>query len=527
MASFLDKTSIFRNPSCSMPIGLVELSSYLFDKINKIDIKLLDMGKDLYKIYIDREITPGMSAEFFIDRELDSIDYKPDIVGISIMYSTSHISSMKVIDKVKEKWRETIVVCGGNHATNCLSVLFSNPNVDYVVRGEGELSFTEFIRKIQIGENDPDVFGIINRDKLNSAPLQLSPLMQNLDDISISSYNLLDIETYRKRVGASIMFTRGCPFQCTFCASHTVHGDKVRFKSNDRILKELVCLVEKYNFRYIIIEDDLFAARKEEFIDLANRIIALNIPLKYRFPQGLSVAVLDEDIIDAMARIGIDEAQVAVESGSPFTQKYIIKKNVSLPKARRLLQYLRKKDFFVYTNFMFGFSGETRELMQETIDFINTLDVDWVFIFHALALPGSEMFKELVSMGTIDPSNIDWDGMRIGRRTLDTKDITAAELDRLTYDLNIDRNFFNNPNLKHGRYERAVEVFNRFIIKPYPFHIVGCYCRGLAYLGMNQKEKAVSDFKECIKWIYTEKEAKRLYDRYGSRMPYLKPYFTC
>ena len=524
MVPLLDKTSILRNPSFSMPIGLIDLAGYVREKVGNVEIKIIDIGKDLHKIYMNRDSIPAMSIEEFIGLELDQINFQPDILGISISFSSSHISSMKIIDQAKRKWKKSVVICGGNHATNCVRILLSNPNIDCVLRGEGELSFSQFVEKFVHGSSPADVYGIIDKNKLRNEPDQISPMLQDLDQMPMPAYDLLDMDTYRKSVGASIMFTRGCAFQCTFCATRTVHGSKVRFKSNARIIREFMYLVVKQKFRTIVIEDDLFAARKDQFIELAKEVMDLESPLKFRLPQGLSVATLDEEIIDTMVQMGIDEASLAIESGSAYTQKYIIKKNLSFPKARRILKYLRQKNFFIYVNFIFGFCGETRELIQESIDFINSLDVDWTYIFHALPLPGSEMFKKFESRGIVSLDNFDWDGIRLGRRTFDTPEIKAEELENLVYDTNIEYNFFNNSNLRHGRYKKAIDIFNRVIVDPYPFHIVGRYCRGLAYLNLKEQDKAEEDFRRCIEWINKNEESKRLYERYGNRMLHLKQY---
>jgi len=521
--AFLNKTSILRVPSFSMPLGILEIVAYLQEHLDNINIKIVDMGKDLYKTYLEREQTPAMSLESFIELGLDSVDFQPDIVGISILFSSSHSSSKIIINKVKERWNDVVIICGGNHATNMVDNLLANPNIDYVLRGEGELSFTEFVRCFQRDENI-NVFGIIDKKKLKKSKNELSPLIMDLNDIPIPAYDFIDIETYRKTVGASLMFTRGCIFKCTFCASHTVHGRKVRYKSNDRILDELNLFVGKYNFDKIIIEDDLFAINKNKFLDLSKKIVSRNLSVKFYLPQGLSVATLDEDIIDAMIDMKICEAAVAIESGSPYTQKHLIKKNVDLTKARSILKYFRKKDFLISANFILGFPRETRELMRETIDYIKTIDVDWVYIFHALPLPGSEMFQEYVSKGIINPNTFDWDGIRLGRRSFDTPEISAKELESLVYDTNIDCNFFNNSNLRHKRYKRAIKVFNEIILDQYPFHIVGHYCRGLAFLGLGKKENAKNDFLECIRWIQKNEESKRLFERYGENMEYLHPY---
>ncbi len=78
----------------------------------------------------------------------------------------------------------------------------------------------------------------------------------------------------------------------------------------------------------------------------------------------------------------------------------------------------------------------------------------------------------------------------------------------------------------HGRYERAIEIFNRFIIEPYPFHIVGRYCRGINYLKQNKDSIAIEDFKKCVEWIGKNEESLRLFNLYRDRMPKLKQYLN-
>jgi hypothetical protein len=129
-------------------------------------------------------------------------------------------------------------------------------------------------------------------------------------------------------------------------------------------------------------------------------------------------------------------------------------------------------------------------------------------------------------MGALDPDNFDWDNVRLGRRGFDTVDITSKELTALIYDTNIDVNFFNNQNMKHGRYKKAIEVFNLYILSQYPFHIVGRYCRGLAYLELNETEKGNEDLEECVSWISKNDESNKLFEKYGDRMPLLKPYMS-
>ena len=92
--TFLNKRSILRVPIFSMPLGILDLAAYLRKNLSNIEIKILDLGKDLYKIYQNQEETPSMSVDEFISSELDSVGFKPDIVGISILFSSAHHTSM-------------------------------------------------------------------------------------------------------------------------------------------------------------------------------------------------------------------------------------------------------------------------------------------------------------------------------------------------------------------------------------------------------------------------------------------------
>lgn len=522
--AFLSKTSVLRVPIFSMPLGVLDLAAYVREKLNNIEIKILDFGKELKRIYLNREKYPSMTVEEFLRSEIGSINFEPDIIGISILFSSAHHTTMKIAKMSKQRWPNSKLICGGNHSTNYFSHLLKNENVDYVLRGEGEISFTEFVSNMQKGKESLEVRGIIDKNKLAKNDTDVGPIIMDLDEIPMPAYDLLDIEAYKDGVGASAMHSRGCVFKCTFCASHTVNGRDMRYKSNGRIIDEMNLLIKDYGFNTLFIEDDLFATDKKQFIPLSKEISKQNYSIKIRLPQGLSVAMMNEEMIDGMIAMGIDEASIAIESGSAYTQKHIIKKHVNLDKAREVLKIMRAKKFIFTVNFILGYPGETRELMEESLEYIRSLDVDWVFVFHAIPLLGTEMYDQFVEMGALDPDNFDWDNVRLGRRGFDTVDITSKELTDLIYDTNIDVNFFNNQNMKHGRYEKAIKVFNLYILKQYPFHVVGKYCRAMAYLALKEEEKANDDLRECVEWISKNPESKRLFERYGDRMPLLIPY---
>lgn len=518
----LDKTSILRIPSVAMPVGLIEMAAYVREKCNISNIQILDYGKEIGSFYMNKEKLEPVSYLNFLRTLLDHVNFIPDIVGISLMFSCSRRSSLEVASMAKEKWKDSITVFGGNTASGMYKELLDEESVDFVIRGEGELSLMEFINLLNDGVKNPKVRGLFDKEKAQSGAGEISQMLMDLDELPMPAFDLLDLNFYRDTPfygRGSVMFSRGCPFRCTFCGGNIVHGREVRHKSNEKCLSEVKYLLDD-GFKHIKPEDDIWAIDKNKFIHLVDEITKIKGNCQFELSQGLSVAIMDEDRIDALIRMGVRGAQLAIESGSPYVQKHIIKKNVNLDKAKKLLTYMRKVGFLADVNFIFGFPGETDVMRKESIEYMKSLDVNWCFIFNCLPIQGTEMFKEFEKVA--DMSSVDWDNMRVGRRLFDTTEITAEELENITYDTNIEINFFNNSNMRHDHYEIAIQQWNEIILDNYPFHTVGRYCRALAYLKLKRLDDAIADLKLCTDWIKKNSEAKRLYERYKSQMPLLQ-----
>ncbi|SVD85131.1 uncharacterized protein METZ01_LOCUS437985, partial [marine metagenome] len=255
----------------------------------------------------------------------------------------------------KEIWPKTPIVIGGMHATSAVDSILENKAVDYVCKGEAESIMVEMVQKANQGEPLDTIQGVVSRlklaeSRLNDSTLPSSPLVDNLDEIPLPAWDLIPMSDYlvssnRARrmdeisndFAATIVTSRGCPFSCTFCASWTVHGRKMRFRSTENVIKELEILSEKYGVNLIAVEDDLFTVKKPRFIELCNAIQErFRDKLEFQVPNGLSVATLDEDIVEALCKLNITVTNVAIESGSAYTQKHIIKKNCNLDRARKV-----------------------------------------------------------------------------------------------------------------------------------------------------------------------------------------------
>jgi len=298
-----------------------------------------------------------------------------------------------------------------------------------------------------------------------------------------------------------------------------VHGRKMRYRSLENVLEEMQLLYDRFGVTLFMPEDDLFTADKERVILLLAAIQKLPIPnLEMQFPAALSVNTLDERVIDALQAAGMQILVLAIESGSPYVQKHVIKKNCQLDKARQWATYAKSKGLLVRCYFIMGFPSETKEQIRETIEFSKSLQVDWCVFNIATPLVGSEMYRQFVDKGSIIDCPETWEATVFDRRTFDTPEISAVELNEVVYRANLECNFLHNPNIIRGEYERAIAIFQD-IAKKHPFHVVAWYCIWLCYRELGDqpaRERIEESMRELIK---TDHRATDMYARYQELMP--------
>ncbi len=542
----LSKSNTNLRPNFETPTGLLELASFTRNKLDYLNYELLDLAQLLYSFYLNLDQESSTTYEKYIFKMLDNVKMIPDVVAVSILFSSAYMSSLKLAETIKIKWPKTMVLFGGGHVTFYHDLVFrDSKHVDYVFVGEAELSFLAFLKQLRSlkledkkSMDTSSILGLYDKQKVENEKSQgvtkgaFGEMLIDLDEIGLPAFDLLNLDAYRSYSNSyttgsiGMMMDRGCPFNCTYCASMVIHGAKIRSKSNKRIIADLKYLKEQCGFVNIVLWDDLLAAKKKKFIELTKQINEekINEGLLFSMPSGLSVKVMNEELLDAVCSLGFDYIRIMIESGCEYAQEHIVKKRVDLNKARRLIAYARTLNVKVETNILFGFPRETKAHMQETIDYIKTIDVDWIQVFALLPLPGTEAYHEFVNMGKIDPADINWDTCGYSSREFDTEDITAKELTELVYDVNIYTNFFQNRNMLNKRYERAIMYFTDMVLWKYKFHIPALYQRAKAYQEIGKKDEAQSDLDEAIKQIKSSPIARKLWDMYGSEMPILNEY---
>lgn len=198
-----------------------------------------------------------------------------------------------------------------------------------------------------------------------------------------------------------------------------------------------------------------------------------------------------------------------------------------------MIAYLRSIGIITRTGFIIGFPGETKEMIEETIKYIDEVDADWSNINIAAPLVGSEMYQQFESMEVLPTDEVMWDKdfdkskrdreiSTMIARQFDTKEVNAAELCEIHYRANLRVNFLNNVNLREGNFVQAERLFEG-ITREYPFHLFGWWGRMVSFEGMGNKEKAEEIREKILDLIENDSKSQNMYAKYGHLLPGFEP----
>ncbi|MFQ5965698.1 MAG: radical SAM protein [Candidatus Scalinduaceae bacterium] len=511
-----------------IPLGILYISSYLKENNELGRVGIVDYVANFEELKGCKNVN-----DFIVKVALKEVDFTPDIIMFSLMFSVSHIFCMRVVESLRDLWASSTIVIGGVHATNCTEQLLQSKRINYVVRGEGEKALSDFIKQFSHAQTI-NVKGIYSQKELNSdGAYDICEYIYDLDSIPFPDWDLIAMNLYTQTRyvtvqgsekdngnvrSAVIQTTRGCPGKCTFCSQHTVHGRSMRYRTADNVIEEMKLLHERFNVTTFVPNDDMFISKRTRDLDLLERIKKLNIPNReLQFPNGLHINSLSPQVMDAMMDTGAKVVNLAIESGSEYVQKNVIKKRVNLKKAREVVSYLRDRGIYVRCFFIIGFPGETKEQMLETIEYAKSLNADWCDFFLATPLIGTEIYDQFVEMGYIKKDKPAWSRAHFFGRTFDTKEISAAEITELAYRANLECNFINNPNKRSGNYERAISLFESILAR-YPFHVVAWYSMMECFQALRNMEKVEAIKQEIKELIRTNPLASDMYNKYKDLM---------
>lgn len=383
----------------TIDLGLLYLSSAL--KNAGINSTILHCPKDHVDLDAFREILKN-------NRHLKIVGFK--------CYSVDHNAVKQMARMVKSVLPGCVAIAGGPHPTSLPEyVLQEMPGLDYVYCGEGEIGFPLFAKHILNRAPVDDIPGIAFRNAVGSVRKNPNEAYQDLNQLPQICWEDIKIEEYPDFLTSlpfiPVMATRGCPYGCKYCAAHAIFGRKMRYRSVENVIGELIRLKQIHNIHAFNFSDDELTLNRDYFLELCERLIQGKLGLKWECSNGVRLDTLDGPVLDKMYQAGCRYISIGIESASDRVLKEM-KKNISTQTIREKIALIQKHKVVSQGLFMIGFPGETEDDIRKTIEFAVELDISKTNFSIFMPLPGSEIFGELIERGELALKDIDWDKMK-------------------------------------------------------------------------------------------------------------------
>lgn len=394
-----------------------------------------------YQIKVIDAMAEGLSTEQFESRIREE---KPDFVGISVLMDFYGYTGHMVAKIVKGIDKNIVTGLGGVHATANPELNIKDRNYDYVMCGEGEEMLPDLIRYIN-GERMTLPKGVWTYNTKGGH----SELITDLDKYPLPAYHLIDYSQYAMRAErksldgpaaypyARILTSRGCPYNCCFCQVNKIVGRKFRPRSAENILKEIEWLINTYNIKSLIFDDDNLLTDRKRAVEIFKGLEKYKIPWKM---IATAAFLLDDELIELMRKSGCVYVDIAVESGTERILHEVIQKPLKLEKALEVVAKLKQENIYVAANFIIGFPGETWEEIRQTIKFAEDLDADYVKLFNAVPLPDTRLYQMAKEQNALvegfDAESINWRNGMIETDEFTARDMSilrAYEWDRINF----------------------------------------------------------------------------------------------
>lgn len=361
------------------PLGIAYLAAVLEERdvhVTLVDMDILNLSYEDYRSVVARE--------------------HPDVVGITGM-TQQYLNGKKVAHITKQEIPDCFVMMGGPHVTFCApETLQECPEVDAVVRGEGEVTITEVIQYLE-GERDAaTVEGITYRDGNTITSTQDRAYLEDVDSLPLPARHLLPLEKYSER--GSLITSRGCPGACSFCSSFRLLGAAFRGRSVERVVDELEYeLIEKYRYTTFFFIDDTFTFYPKRTRLICEEILRRGLTVEW----GCNTRVdrVSDELLQLMGEAGCTKICFGLESIHLKTLA-MLGKNITPRQVREAVTLAHNHNIDVNLAFMLGLPGETPQMIKETIDFVADINLGPRQEITPLNLyPGTALYERADELG--------------------------------------------------------------------------------------------------------------------------------
>ncbi|MFN2270140.1 MAG: B12-binding domain-containing radical SAM protein [Anaerolineae bacterium] len=348
----------------------------------------------------------GFAVDLIDLRALDGWDHfreilaerDPDVVGVTMM-SVDYNPARQAVAIAKEVKPEIITIIGGPHVTISLEDSLRIPHVDYLVTGEGEVTFPRMLKLIEGNDAPPHRVLRGATPDLDAIPFADRDLF--LDEWRKWGYDIDSPEVpFAQELPppfATIIAGRGCIYNCAFCkpGEDYLFGKRTRRRGVDSVIAELRMLADKYHLASFMFHDDCLTEDRGWVMEFTEKYIAAGFNLPFFCQTRADIVVKHEDMVARMVEAGLRGYFVGFESGNDRVLKFI-RKGTTAEQNRQAARVCRKYGIAVWANYMLGLPTETKEEVMDTVQLMKDIDPDYYSPAFFTPHPGTDLYDYVV-----------------------------------------------------------------------------------------------------------------------------------
>lgn len=376
-----------------------EVKLYNTDQVNDAkDLNLREVFEG-YKMY--RKIMSDDRHLLWMELLNTIKGFNPDIVGISINF-TMIAKAVSKIARLLKKWNPDLkIVVGGPHATLAPNETLADGNIDFLIRHEGEYTLCEFLENSDVRK----IKGLSFKDKGRIIHNEDREMIKDLDVLPFPKLSLQLNEVKNRENNFGVITTsRGCPFNCVFCASPGIWNGQVRYRSVQNVIEEIKWRYNNFEVKKYYFADDNFNLNKKRTIQLCHEIVNNNLNIEWICEAQLKS--FTKDVLEAMKAAGCKRIKLGIESGNDRILK-LMGKNTSKDEIRKTVKLIKDVGIDITAYILIGLPTETKEEMLETFCFVEEIEPSYLSLSVASPQYGTPLFTMMQEMD-INFTEDDW-----------------------------------------------------------------------------------------------------------------------
>ncbi|MCD4769187.1 MAG: B12-binding domain-containing radical SAM protein [Bacteroidales bacterium] len=386
--------------------------------------------KDLSIKVLDTRVSEEKKTDAFLNTQYD-------LIGITSS-SQVFLEAVEIANRIKKIFPDTPICIGGSHPSTVREESLQDFPFDYAIFGEGEISFSELIGYLKNRVDISTINGLIYKSA--SGSIIMNPpreIIKDIDNIPFPAYDLFNMSGYPQH---RITTSRGCPFNCVFCNSHSLWTNKWRKRSTENLIEEIKILISRHKRKSFVFNDDSFNIDARRVVNFCNELIKQKVNIIWS--TSVRVDLITPEMATKMKQSGCYNVSIGVESANNEVLKRMNKKTTK-EKISDGINILRNAGIDVMGQFMIGNPGDNLETVKESVEFAKMSNLTGVEFYTALPYKDTLLWEYIKEHGRllVDVESYEYHTI-VPRIIYDTPEFTYN--DRLrAIELAVENGFYN------------------------------------------------------------------------------------